>query len=144
MATRTYTLTVIDSDSIVITWTGLLNGDDGSPFWGGGSVIDSPPRAAGYSGSMDRSIEVTGTFGAAGTLVFEGTNDPTASPSYYTLEDAQGTALSFTTAKLKQILESSYKVRPRVTGGDGTTNLTVYLYIAKRHLRRKSWNLEKP
>jgi hypothetical protein len=39
--------------------------------------------------------------------------------------DPQGNALSFTTAKIECISELVRYIRPRVTGGDGTTSLTV-------------------
>lgn len=77
----------------------------------------------------DRSVSVTGTFGAGGTLVIEGSNDGT---NYYTLNDLQGSALSITSAKLEGISEVPLYIRPRVTAGDGTTSLNVYLVAVGR------------
>lgn len=117
MATRAATVTRIDKykdDCHVITWSGLLNGDDGTP-------IEMP-------GSADRSIQFVGTFGAGGTIVFEGSNDGT---NYATLADPQGNAISKTSAGIEAILEITRYVRPRVTAGDGTTNLVATLLVRR-------------
>lgn len=96
------------------TWTPLANGDDGN--------------GAQYMGSGDRSIQIEGTFGAGGTVIVEGTNDGT---NWRQLKDATGTAISFTAAGIKQILENPVAVRPRVTAGDGTTAITATLVVRK-------------
>lgn len=82
-----------------------------------------------HANYADRSVQVSGTFGAGGTLVLEGSNDGGA--NYFTLNDAFGNALSFTSGALKQITESVERVRPNVTGGDGTTSLNVNLFMRK-------------
>ena len=91
-------------------WLLLLNGDNGAPLQ--------------MSAWQDRTVQITGTFGIAGTIVIEGSNDGV---NYKTLRDPGGTALSFTAADLKAILELPKWIRPRVTGGDGTTSLNVYI-----------------
>jgi hypothetical protein len=90
-------------------WT-LAQNDDGQPH-----------RFASYS---DRSVHVSGVFGGA-SVVFEGSNDGGA--TWVTLSDPQGAALTFTAVGLKQVDQISLLARPRVTGGDGTTNLQVNL-----------------
>lgn len=79
----------------------------------------------------DCSVQISGTFGAGGTLVIEGSNETTPT-TWNTLNDPSGSPLSFTAAGLKQILELTRWVRPRVTAGDGTTSLTVRLYAGRR------------
>ena len=98
-------------------WSGLLNGDDG----------------AAYSGPTlpDKCIQVTGTFGVGGTVIIEGSNNGT---NWNTLVDPQGNALSFTVQGLETLLDNPFFVRPRVTAGDGTTNLVVTL-ISRSGLR---------
>jgi hypothetical protein len=100
--------------SHVISWTPLANGDSGSP-------LEMP-------GSSIRSVQFTGTFGAGGTIVFEGSNDGT---NYVTLTDPQGNAISKTSAGIEAILELTRYVRPRVSAGDGTTSLTATLLVRR-------------
>lgn len=95
----------------VTSWTGLLNGDDGDPL--------AMPNAA------DRSVQVIGTFGVGGNLRIEGSND--GGTTWATLTDPQGNALDVTAAKIEMITEITELVRPRVTVGDGTTNLAVHI-----------------
>jgi hypothetical protein len=113
MATRTAnSLTSLEMQVKRYQWTGLLNGDDGTPL-----------EFAVYA---DRSIQVTGTFGTGGTLVAEGSNDGT---NYVTLKDPLGAAVSFTAAGIKQIGELAHYIRPRVTAGDGTTTLVATILM---------------
>lgn len=116
MATRNGTVTFIsESDKAkLITWTGLLNGDDGAP--------------AQWVDFADRCVQVTGTFGTGGSLTMEGSNDGT---NFSSLADPQGNALTFTSSKLEQVLELPRYVRPRVTAGDGTTSLVATLCMRK-------------
>lgn len=117
MATRSKLVTKPDTykdDVHYITWSGLLNGDDGDPVE--------------MAGSNDRSIQFTGTFGTGGTIVFEGSNDGV---NWVTLSDPQGNTISKTSASLEAILELTRYVRPRVTAGDGTTNLTAILLVRR-------------
>jgi hypothetical protein len=106
-------------DAITITWTNLTNGGPDS-----GQPVQRPAL-------VDRSVQVTGTFGAAGTVVFEGSNDGV---NYYTLTNPLGTAISVTAAGITQVTETSAWMRPRITGGDGTTSLTVTV-CARRTMR---------
>jgi hypothetical protein len=72
----------------------------------------------------DRCFQVTGTFGTGGSCTIQGSNDGT---NWASLADPQGNALTFTSQKIEQALELPRYVRPNVTAGDGTTNLTVTL-----------------
>lgn len=113
MATITPTSDDISGDGSVIrrSWALLTNTNTtGEPF--------------PFASWVDRSVQVTGTFGAGGTLRWEGSNDGT---NYYALTDPQGNALDFTTAKIESVIEICALARPRVTAGDGTTSLTCTL-----------------
>lgn len=99
-----------NSSTILVTWTPLQNGDDG----------DAIP----FSQYADKSVQVTGIFGAGGSVAFEGSNDGV---NWSPLTDAQGNDLNFTTAKIEQVVEITYRVRPRVVSGDGTTSVSVTL-----------------
>jgi hypothetical protein len=99
----------------VVSWNHLAAGDDGTP-------LEMP-------GSSDRSAQVTGTFGAGGTVVIEGSNDGV---NYATLTDPQGNLISITSAKIEAIMELVRYIRPRVTVGDGTTDLSVAILVMGR------------
>lgn len=110
MATIPLTLTRAEpyADAWVATWT-VSTGDDGAPV--------KLPQA------NDRSVQVTGTF-ATSTVVLQGSNDGS---TWVTLNNPQGTAVSFTAAGLMAIQEHTRYMRPLVTGGTGT-GLVVTLF----------------
>jgi hypothetical protein len=95
-------------------WLALANGDQGS--------------AVELVNFADRTVQVTGTFGAGGSLTVEGSLDGV---TYGPLTDPQGNNLVFTSGKLETISEVVRFIRPRVTAGDGTTALNVYLLFRK-------------
>jgi hypothetical protein len=98
----------------VVKWIGFqVAGDTGKPF-------ECPHYA-------DKSVQVIGTFGGA-TVTIQGSNMKDT-PTYATLNDDGGTALTFTSAGIKKIRENTYWVRPIISGGDETTNLDVYLLV---------------
>jgi hypothetical protein len=97
--------------STLVTWSGLLNGDNGSAV----SLTDYP----------DRTIQIVGTFGSGGSVTFQGSNDGV---NYIALTDPQGNALTKTAAALELVAETPRFVRPTVTAGDGTTDLTVVMF----------------
>ena len=104
-----------------VVWGALAKGDAGDTLG---------PDLALWS---DRSIQVNGTFGASGTVVWEGSNDGV---NFFTLTAPAGTSLTFTAAGLKQVLEGVLYARPRVTSGDGTTNLSVTVLLRLPTLRQ--------
>lgn len=117
MTTRAATLSVIPAygeRAHVISWSGLLNGDDGAP-------IEMP-------GSSDRSIQYQGTFGTGGTIILEGSNDGV---NYHPLTDPQGNAISKTAAGIEAIMELTRYVRPRVSAGDGSKSLVATLLVKR-------------
>ena len=72
----------------------------------------------------DMAIQVSGTFGAGGTVIMEGSVDKAVAAP---LNDPLGNPISITTAGAIQILENMRFLRPRVTAGDGTTDLKISL-----------------
>jgi hypothetical protein len=116
MATRAITVVPAYGNCRVATWTGLTfaTTDDGQPFETGDFA--------------DSCVQIGGTFGAGGTVVFEGSNDGV---TYFTLNDVQAAAISKTAAAIEQVAEAPRYVRPRVTAGDGTTSLTVVFYARR-------------
>lgn len=108
MAVRNHQQSWIQKRVSQTIWTGLLNGDTGLPQTG--------------ASLPDKSVQVSGTFGAGGTVAIRGSNDQN---TWFTLTDPQGNALSFTAAGMEQISENPRYMRPEVTAGDGSTSLTV-------------------
>lgn len=100
------------TNASVATWTGVINGNDGAPA-----------GAAGYS---DKTVQVSGTFGAGGTIIVEGTVNGT---TWFQLTDPTGTVISFTSTGGKAITEAVGFVRVRVTGGDGSTAINASILM---------------
>lgn len=71
----------------------------------------------------DRSIQISGTFGAGGSVSLQGSLDGN---NWATLNDTFGNSLVITSAGIKQIAEVVTYIRPSITG-DGTTNIDVYI-----------------
>jgi hypothetical protein len=91
----------------LLVWTTLDSDDSGAPA----EMVDYP----------DMTVAITGTFGVAGSITMQGSNDGT---NYFALTDPQGNAITKTAAGMEIIVEAPRYVRPLVTGGDGTTSLT--------------------
>ncbi len=105
-----------------VAWTGLNNGEVGVPF-----------LTADFA---DASVQVRGTFGAGGSVSLQGSNiaEPdlaAGSTDWHILTDPQGNVLTFTSARLEHIAEGVRWLRPRVTAGDGTTDLEVHLWLRR-------------
>jgi hypothetical protein len=100
-----------NTKAFVQQWVNMGNGDEGAPL--------------GNSQYTDRSAQVVGFFGGA-SVVIEGTNNGT---NWATLTDLQGNPLSFTTEKIELVAEATLQIRPRVVGGDVSTDLSVYLLV---------------
>ncbi len=80
----------------------------------------------------DKDLQVIGTTWDSATLVIEGSND--GGTTYRTLKPADTgdvTTLSFTSGTPSEtILNNSVLIRPRTTGGQGTTDLTVLITMS--------------
>jgi len=79
-------------------------------------------------GFADRSIQVEGIFGAAGNAEIQGSNDAL---TFRPLHDPIGVLLDVTAAtdKIRHIMEITRLLRPAITAGDGTTSLTVTIFV---------------
>jgi len=94
----------------VAEWAALANAEAGLP-------ASIPVEAA------TRSVQVSGTFGAGGNCIIEGSNDGT---TWATLMNSLGTALAtITAAVIHDIAQNTRFLRPRVSAGDGTTALKI-------------------
>lgn len=100
MATRAKTLRLYD-ELHVVTWEALVGNTD----------VGEGVQLGGWA---DRTVQFVGTW-AAGTVVFEGSNDSTdgADGTWQTLSDPQGNALTATANGIEAVLELPRWVRPR-------------------------------
>jgi hypothetical protein len=118
MAEITYSFEYEDRQILFIVWKNLANGDTGNPL-----VIP---------GFTSQTIQFTGTFGSGGLIVMEGTLDSvSASPTYTPVERSGGGDLNASNEEFDSVRSNVYKLRPRVTSGDGTTSITVRLFMQK-------------
>lgn len=92
----------------LVTWPAMANGDTGQPL-----MMPSHP---------DKTVQLVGTLSTGGELTMEGSNDNT---NWFTLTDAGGTSIVLTALGGKTIMENPLYIRPSITGGDGSTSLTV-------------------
>lgn len=112
-----------DGSALKFSWTGanrLANTDTTEPI--------------PFSEFADRSVQVQGTFGAGGTIVWEGSNDDGV--TYQTMNDLSGgNAWSKTAAGIDGVAEVCQLARARVSAGDGTTLLEVHVVVRRSNPR---------
>lgn len=111
MANVAPTQTWIGKRASKTTWTPLLQTDVG--------LASSGHRLS------DKTCQLFGTFGTA-TVELQGSNDN--GTTWAALKDPNGGNLTaLAAADIFAILENPQMIRPVLTGGDGTTSLTVIL-----------------
>lgn len=104
------------------TWSGFNSTGNGTPLDGAASL-------------PDKTVSVYGTFvSGGGTIIIQGNNSLTATAGWFTLNDPQGNALSFTTGKIEAILENPSRIRPRMSAQAATTDLNVII-VSQSHAR---------
>jgi len=91
-------------------WSNLLTAENGD--------------AASLAKWATKSIQVSGTVGAGGSVNVQGSNDGT---NWATLDESTGDALSTMGVGIKDILQNTQFIRPSVVGGDGTTAIKVVI-----------------
>lgn len=81
--------------------------------------------ASGAPSLPDKTIHVTGTAGTGFSMKIEGSND---NSNWVTLINPQGSGLIFTAVdKISVVQENPLYIRPNITAGDGSTNITVII-----------------
>lgn len=113
----------------VITEIAWFRENAHSVLWETLTTTNDTGGALDAAGATIKSVQVTGTFGAGGTVVIQGSNDGT---NYVTLNDNQDNPLSLTSAGIESIQENTRYVRPFVSAGDGTTDLDVTMVVVRR------------
>lgn len=111
-------------DALVMQWVGLLNGDMGQ-------AVQRPDLA-------DKTVQFEGTFGAGGNATIEGSNDSVTGAvldgNWHALSNPEGGQIGSSTGAITQVMESTRWIRPHITTGDATTNITVTV-VARRTMR---------
>ena len=98
------------------------------------NTTDTVGAAVPFAEWADRTIQLIGTFGAAATVVWEGSNDGI---NFATLTDPQGNTLSKTAAGIETVMEITEWARPRLaSGGDGSTDIDVILLCRRQNPMR--------
>ncbi len=117
MAVIDYTVTEFDAHPhvLLVTWSGLTNGDTGRPIE--------------FLEHADRTLTIIGTWDTT-TVALEGSNDGT---TYGTVKDADGAALSWTAEDNVPYIvrEITRYQRPTCTAGGGSTDIDVHLLIGR-------------
>jgi len=120
-------------DGYQVIWATMHNGDVGLPVGsaiGDGASAVVPSGGGFFAGFADKSAAITGTFGAGGNMVIEGSND--GGTTYFALTTPIGGGLgTITAAALNAVTEAVLWLRPRVSAGDGTTALTATMFFRK-------------
>jgi hypothetical protein len=96
------------------TWASLASGDSGAAV------------EAGYAKSINFQIKGANFTGT--TVIVEGSNDGT---TYYQLDDIEGTLISKTAAGQMEVRDRPRYIRPRVSIGAASTDVTGVMYITK-------------
>lgn len=107
MATRAAVQITRDDGMVDVSWSGLLNGDDGA--------------GVAVGRFADKTVQVTGTPGVGLNAHIEGSND--GGVTYGRLNDPQGTPINIVDTAPVVIAESPLLIRPKIAAGDGTTNV---------------------
>ena len=111
MAEREATVAQLGAGAVRVVWSGLLSGDTGIPV-----------NTACFG--LNRSVQIFGTFGGA-TVAVQIRNHENG--NWQGATDPQANLISKTAEGGEEIQESSAMIRPAVTGGDATTDLTCVL-----------------
>jgi hypothetical protein len=91
-------------------WSSLLTGETGDK--------------ADLSKWPTKSIQISGTAGAGGSVNIQGSNDGT---NWSSLQSATGDSLATAAPGMYSIDQNTQHIRPLVVAGDGTTNLKVVI-----------------
>jgi hypothetical protein len=114
------------ADFRLIKWETLGNGEWGSPI-----------KVEEFS---DATVHIAGTFGASGSITIYGSNiaaDLSVEPAesgatWVAVKDTDNAAVTETALALETIINAPMYLAPKVTAGDETTDLDVYIKLTRR------------
>ncbi len=128
MATVNHTLTRIKT----------LGDDCHVAYWAALTTTDNYGDPVSMSGSADRSVQMVGTLGTGGVVTMYGSNKPSPNlandDDWAALTDPQGNSLALNALKVEQICELTLWIRPKITAGNGSTSLGIYLLLRRLFL----------
>jgi len=97
-------------------------------------TTDTVGAAIPFDEWADRTVQFTGTFGAAATVIWEGSNDGV---TWATLTDPQGNNISKTGAGIETVMEITRFARPKLlSGGDGSTDIDIIVLCRRSNPMR--------
>jgi hypothetical protein len=116
-------------DGYQVIWGPMQGGDVGAAV--GTTISGQTPAPGGgmAAGFADKSIQAVGNFTAGASVACEGSNDGGA--NWFALSDPLGNVIALTAAAMKEVTEAVIWVRPRVAAGDGSTVITVTMFLRK-------------
>jgi hypothetical protein len=104
---------------VVVSWAGLLQ-----------SSTDVGGAAAVPNLAEDLTVQLSGTLGTGGAVTMQGSNDGTNwgdlhTGGYLASDDSEPLVLLNAVGMIRRLVERPLFVRPKVTAGDGDTDLVV-------------------
>lgn len=105
MATVIGTYSAQEGGMLVATWTPLTE-------------TNADGRPAMIARSREMSFQVTGNFGAGGSVTLQGSNDGV---NFFALKDRSNTVIAMTAAGIAAVVGQYLQVRPFVTAGTGVS-----------------------
>ena len=111
MATRPFTVDELRPNVIAVTWSGLLDGDDGAPY------------ESAYM--PEKTVQAFGTFGAGGEITWQCSNQAASLPptDYDTLDNFANKPIVRTDITVDLCAQNARVIRPLISAGTGV-NLT--------------------
>lgn len=122
MTERAYVETSLGGGVLHVKWTGLTKATDDVGAWY--ELKNTGPRYG------DKTVHAYGTFGTGGKLQMQGTNElAPAGGNEFVVEDSANNDMEFTVKDAKVASQNPVRIRPAITAGDGTTDLTCEMVI---------------
>ena len=112
-STTTATFSLVSGNSTLVTAVVTTLGDIGGAYSQADAVLD-------------RTLQVHGVFGAAGSISMYGTNDAL---NFAVLKDNAGANLAVTTTTVRNVFDGPLYFQPMVTVGDATTTLNAIILL---------------
>ena len=94
-------------------------------LWETLTTTNRPGAGVLMATTPDKTVQVTGTFGASASIAIEGSND--GGTTWFACHDITNTVIALTAAGAALIVENPKLLRPNLSSGDGSTDIDVYI-----------------